>query len=49
MGNLVKEFNDYRQKMNDVILSKITLSLNASGTSTPIPTLKAHWIPKPRK
>ena len=25
MGNLVQEFNDYRQKMNDVILSKDNL------------------------
>ena len=41
MSNLVKEFNDYRTRMNDVILSKDNLVIKASGTSTPTLTPKA--------
>ncbi len=32
MDNIVDEFNDYRVKMNEVILSKNNLVMNVSGT-----------------
>ncbi|MEO5594316.1 MAG: carboxymuconolactone decarboxylase family protein [Chitinophagaceae bacterium] len=49
MSNLVIEFNDYRTKMNEVILSKDNLAINVFGTLIPISMLKGRWIQKQKK
>ena len=36
MSEMVKEFNEYRTRMNEVILEKDNLVIKRYGTSTPI-------------
>ena len=44
MSNLVKEFNEYRTKMNEVILSKENLVIKRLWNLDTNTMPKAHWM-----
>jgi hypothetical protein len=49
MTTLKKEFNEYREKMNEVILGKKNLVIKSYETSIRIHMKMARLIEKPRK